>query len=66
VLKRVVITGLGPITSVGIGKEKFWAAIKERSAGIGRVSAFDPSIFKVTSAAEVLDWNPKNFCLRTD
>jgi 3-oxoacyl-[acyl-carrier-protein] synthase II len=60
-LKRVVITGVGPITSIGIGKEKFWAAIKETRAGIGPVSTFDPSIFKVASAAEVPDWKPEKF-----
>lgn len=60
-MKRVVITGVGPITSIGIGKEKFWAAIKEKRAGIGPVSTFDPSIFKVASAAEVSDWKPEKF-----
>ena len=60
-LKRVVITGVGPITSIGIGKEKFWAAIKEKWSGIGPVSTFDPSIFKVASAAEVSDWEHREY-----
>ena len=60
-LKRVVITGVGPITSIGIGKEKFWAGIKEKRSGIGPVSTFDPSMFKVASAAEVSDWKPQEF-----
>jgi 3-oxoacyl-[acyl-carrier-protein] synthase II len=60
-LKRVVITGLGPITSIGIGKEKFWDAITEKRPGIGPVSAFDPSIFKAASAAEVSNWKPEEF-----
>ncbi len=60
-MRRVVITGVGPITSIGIGKEKFWAAIKEKRPGIGPVSKFDPSIFKATSAGEVLDWKPEEY-----
>ena len=60
-MRRVVITGVGPITSIGIGKEKFWAAIKEKRSGIGPVSRFDPSVFKATSAAEVLDWKPDEY-----
>jgi 3-oxoacyl-[acyl-carrier-protein] synthase II len=60
-LKRVVITGVGPITSIGIGKEKFWAAMTEKRSGIGTVSTFDPTIFKVTSAAEIADWKPEEF-----
>jgi 3-oxoacyl-[acyl-carrier-protein] synthase II len=60
-MRRVVITGVGPITSIGIGKEKFWAAIKEKRSGIGPVSRFDPSIFKATSASEVLDWKPEEY-----
>jgi 3-oxoacyl-[acyl-carrier-protein] synthase II len=60
-MRRVVITGVGPITSIGIGKEKFWAAIKEKRSGIGPVSRFDPSISKATSAGEVLDWEPEEY-----
>jgi 3-oxoacyl-(acyl-carrier-protein) synthase len=60
-MRRVVITGVGPITSIGIGKETFWAAIKEKRSGIGRVSRFDPSVFKATSSAEVLDWKPDEY-----
>ena len=51
-MRRVVITGLGPITSIGIGKEAFWEAIKNKKSGIGPVSTFDASIFKATSAGD--------------
>src|SRR5215831_7160316 len=60
-MRRVVITGVGPITSIGVGKEKFWAAIKERRSGIGPVSRFDASVFRATSSAEVLDWKPDEY-----
>jgi 3-oxoacyl-[acyl-carrier-protein] synthase II len=60
-MRRVVITGVGPITSIGVGKEKFWAAIREQRSGIGPVSRFDPSVFRATSSAEVLDWKPDEY-----
>ena len=60
-MRRVVITGVGPITSIGVGKEEFWAAIKEQRSGIGPVSRFDASVFKATSSAEVLDWKPDEY-----
>lgn len=60
-MRRVVITGLGPITPIGIGKEAFWESIKQKKSGIGTVKRFDASIFKATSAGEILDWNPGDF-----
>ena len=45
-MRRVVITGVGPITPIGIGKEAFWEAIKNKKSGIGPVSTFDASIFQ--------------------
>jgi 3-oxoacyl-[acyl-carrier-protein] synthase II len=59
-MRRVVITGVGPITAIGIGKQAFWEAIKHSKSGIGPVSSFDASIFKATSAGEILDWHPEN------
>ena len=58
-MRRVVITGVGPITPIGIGKEAFWEAIKNKKSGIGPVSTFDASIFKATSAGEILNWSPE-------
>jgi 3-oxoacyl-[acyl-carrier-protein] synthase II len=60
-MRRVVITGVGPITPIGIGKQAFWEAIKSKKSGIGPVSAFDASMFKATSAGEILNWCPENF-----
>jgi 3-oxoacyl-[acyl-carrier-protein] synthase II len=60
-MRRVVITGVGPITAIGIGKQAFWEAIKSKKSGIGPVSAFDASMFKATSAGEILNWCPENF-----
>jgi 3-oxoacyl-[acyl-carrier-protein] synthase II len=60
-MRRVVITGVGPITPIGIGKEKCWEAIKEGKSAIAAVSKFDTSIFEATSAGELLDWKPEEF-----
>jgi 3-oxoacyl-[acyl-carrier-protein] synthase II len=59
--RRVVITGVGPITAIGTGKTQFWEAVRQRKTGIVPVSRFDPSIFNATSAGEVLDWKPEEF-----
>jgi 3-oxoacyl-[acyl-carrier-protein] synthase II len=58
-MRRVVITGIGPVTPIGIGKEAFWEAIKDKKSGIGPVSTFDASIFKATSAGEISNWSPE-------
>ena len=58
-MRRVVVTGLGPVTPIGIGKEVFWDAIKAKKSGIGPVSKFDASIFKATSAGEIPNWQPE-------
>ena len=38
-MRRAVITGLGPITSVGIGREDFWNGLRAEKSGIRRVAA---------------------------
>jgi 3-oxoacyl-(acyl-carrier-protein) synthase len=55
-MRRVVITGLGPITSVRIGKKALWESLQTARSGIGPVTYFDPSIFNVHSASEIKDW----------
>ncbi len=56
--KRVVITGLGPITPVGIGKYAFWLALTAGVSGIGTISRFDASEYPSQIAGEVRDFNP--------
>ena len=59
--RRVVITGLGPITCIGRGRENFWNGIRAEQSGIGRISSFDASAFNVHCAGEIPDWNPEEF-----
>jgi len=64
--RRVVITGMGCVTPLGIGREAFWNALVAGKSGVRRIEAFDPSSFPVQIAAEVpsFDWeaqlNPKD------
>jgi 3-oxoacyl-[acyl-carrier-protein] synthase II len=58
--RRAVITGLGPITCIGIGREKFWRGILSEKSGIQRVSSFDTSEFNAHCAGEIPDWTPED------
>jgi hypothetical protein len=60
-MRRVVITGLGPITAIGVGKKAFWEGLTSGKSGIGPVTRFDPSPFNARSAAEINDWEPEKF-----
>ena len=55
--KRVVITGLGAITPVGIGKENFYNALLAGKSGIGPITRFDASDYATRIAGEVKDFD---------
>ena len=59
--RRVVITGLGAVTAVGIGARPFWRALREGVLGIDRITAFDPSPYPCQVAAEVKEFEPADF-----
>src|SRR6266705_3395755 len=59
--RRVVITGIGPITCVGHGRENFWKGILAQTSGIKSIASFDPSAFRVRCAGEIRDWDPEEF-----
>src|SRR5215213_1097532 len=64
--RRVVITGFGCVTPIGIGREPFWESLKSGTSGVRRIESFDVSDAEVKIAAEVkdFDWqaelNPKD------
>jgi len=58
---RVVITGLGPVTPVGIGKNNFWQSLIQGKCGIDRISYFDTEEYPTKIAAEVKDFNYTNY-----
>ena len=58
-LPRVVVTGMGIISPIGTGVEKFWEALKAGKSGIDRIARFDPSPFATQIAGEVKDFDPE-------
>ena len=59
--KRVVVTGLGAVTPIGIGKENFWNALIAGKNGIGKITRFDSTGYTAQIAGEVLDFDPVQF-----
>ncbi len=62
--RRVVVTGLGAITPLGIGAEASWQSLCEGRSGIGPVTRFDASGFRTRIAGEVGGFNPEDFMPR--
>lgn len=60
-MRRVVITGMGAITPIGLNLEEFWNGIKEGRTGFCEISRFDTSNFKNKVAAEVKGFDGKNY-----
>ncbi|MBC7087104.1 MAG: beta-ketoacyl-ACP synthase II [Tissierellales bacterium] len=56
--RRVVITGLGAVSPVGIGKDSFWEALTSGKSGIDYITKFDTTDFEVKIGAEVKDFDP--------
>lgn len=57
--RRVVVTGIGAVTSVGNTAGEYWEAIKAGKCGITRITRFDPTDFKTQIAGEVKDFSPE-------
>src|SRR5688572_6487278 len=58
---RVAITGIGPITAVGTGKESFFSGLKNERSPVRRITRFDASPWRSRIAAEVDDFDPVNY-----
>jgi 3-oxoacyl-[acyl-carrier-protein] synthase II len=59
--RRVVVTGVGLLTSVGIGTKPVWQAIKSGANGIGPITAFDATDFNCRIAGEVKGFEPGDY-----
>ncbi len=64
--RRVVVTGLGLVTPLGVGVEENWKNAVNGTSGIGPITRFDPSGFSTRIAAEVKGFNPEDFISRKD
>ena len=70
-MERIVITGMGAVTPIGIGVEKYWNNLIEGKCGIDKIKSFDASDLAVQIAGEVRDFNaaellPKDIARKTD
>lgn len=59
--RRVVVTGMGAITPIGLGVDEFWHGIKEGRTGFGPITRFDTSEYKCKLAAEVKGFDAKKY-----
>ena len=64
--RRVVVTGIGPVSPVGIGLEPFWSALTQGKGGITHIQNFDPSGLPVQIAGEVHEFDPNDWMDRKE
>ena len=65
-MRRVVITGLGCVTPIGNDVPTFWESLKNGKCGIGPITHFDATDYKVKVAAEVKDFDPLQYLEKSD
>src|ERR1051325_603797 len=59
--RRAVITGIGPITCIGTGREDFWRGLRAEKSGIKNISSFDTSAFNAHCGGEISGWTPEDY-----
>ena len=64
--RRVVITGVGLVSSLGVGTEENWKALCAGCSGIGSITRFDASQFSTRIAGEVKNFDPLQFIAKKD
>ncbi|MCI8482746.1 MAG: beta-ketoacyl-ACP synthase II [Lachnospiraceae bacterium] len=60
-MRRVVVTGMGAITPIGLNTEEFWEGLKEGKTGFSEITQFDTTDYKVKIAANVKGFEGKNY-----
>ncbi len=64
--RRVVVTGMGVVSPIGIGLDAFWSALVEGRSGVGPITRFDASGLDCRIAAEVHDFEPERYMDRKE
>ena len=62
--RRVVITGIGAITPIGITVGGMWDGLRQERSAIRHITRFDPTPYRSHNAAEVRDFDPNDFLER--
>ena len=65
-MERVVVTGLGVVSPVGLSVSDFWQSLCEGRSGTGKITRFDTSGFDTRIAAELKGFNPESYMDRKD
>ncbi|WP_268753391.1 beta-ketoacyl synthase N-terminal-like domain-containing protein, partial [Ferroacidibacillus organovorans] len=65
-MRRVVVTGMGAVTPVGIGIPSFWESLKTGKSGVRRIEAFDVTDFSTKIAASISDFVPEDYIDRKE
>ncbi len=65
-MRRVVVTGLGVVSPVGIGTKEFWESLCEGVSGVGRITRYDTTSHPVQIAGEVKGFDPLQYMERKD
>ncbi len=65
-MRRVVVTGMGAITPIGLNVEEYWNGLKEGKLGFNEITAFDTTDYKVKVAAEVKGFKATDYMDRKD
>lgn len=63
--RRCVVTGIGVVSPVGIGKEEFFENLMAGKTGVGKITRFDTSAFANKIAAEIKDFDPTKYMKKT-
>ena len=58
--RRIVVTGMGVVSSLGTDLETFWKNLLDGKSGVSRIESFDTSEYPTRIAAEIKDWQPEN------
>ena len=64
--RRVVITGLGIVSSLGLGHEELWDALLKSKSGISHIKGFDASKHDTNFAAEITNFKPDKWLDRKE
>jgi len=66
VFRRVAVTGIGVVSPIGIGKDRFWASLMDGQCGVRPIDTFDPTAFPTKIAAPVRDFDATSYIDRKE